>query len=77
MLIHRLIGLQSFGEALKVIEKREEKLIHAFACATMASSALEAEMQAFLRGTQLCISQGISEVIIEGDSFHHLELTKV
>lgn len=44
-------------------------LIQTFACATVTHSALEAELQALLRGLQLCAAHSIKEVIIEGDSF--------
>lgn len=62
---------QTFGTAgiSGIIRDNQGELIQTFACATAAKSPLEAEMQAFLRGIQLCIGLGLTDIIIEGDLF--------
>lgn len=52
-----------------IIRDHHGDLIQAFSYATAAKSPLEAEMQAFLRGLQLCLGLGLTDIIIEGDSF--------
>lgn len=51
-----------------ILRDAGRKLILAFAAATQACSGLEAEMQALLRGIQMCKAKGVGNVLIEGDS---------
>ncbi|KAJ8620410.1 hypothetical protein MRB53_028939 [Persea americana] len=59
-----------------IIHDNSGWLLLAFACAITAHSATDSEMQALLRGTQLCVENGLTDVIVEGDSFH-LELSSL
>lgn len=51
-----------------IIRNSSGRLLLAFACAITTNLALEAKMQALLRGTQLCVANGFTDVIVEGDS---------
>lgn len=51
-----------------IVRDHNGTLIQAFASATSAGSAIEAEIQALMRGAHLCLEMGIQEVIFEGDS---------
>lgn len=50
-----------------ILRTDEGILIEAFASATTAHSALEAELKALLRGLTLCQNHHLQDVIIEGD----------
>ncbi|KAJ8642144.1 hypothetical protein MRB53_018838 [Persea americana] len=53
----------------RIIRDSCGRLLLAFASATTTNSAIEAEMLALLRGTQPCVENGLTEDIVEGDSF--------
>ncbi|KAJ8619346.1 hypothetical protein MRB53_027875 [Persea americana] len=52
-----------------IVRDHNGVLIKAFVVATAADFALEAEIKAMLRGSNLCIQLEAQEVIFEGDSF--------